>query len=126
MAIDDVLTCRKQAQIFRNITAVLEAAGSSLEKLLKVNIFLTNMDDFAAVNEVYAQVLNFEPKPVNDDLISPASSIRCFRFLSFLFRAACLDATGHSLTPSTQVRTCVAVKTLPRNTDVEIECSAYI
>ncbi|EZF28716.1 hypothetical protein H101_07606, partial [Trichophyton interdigitale H6] len=65
----------RTAQIFRNITAVLEAAGSSLEKLLKVNIFLTNMDDFAAVNEVYAQVLNFEPKPVNDDLISPASSI---------------------------------------------------
>lgn len=53
-----------KAQIFRNISAVLEAAGSSLEKLLKVNVFLTNMDDFAAVNEVYAQYLNFEPKPV--------------------------------------------------------------
>lgn len=86
MVIDDVLTYREQAQIFRNITAVLEAAGSSLEKLLKVNIFLTNMDDFAAVNDVYAQVLNFEPKPVNDDLISPASSIRLFFFFRiFLF-----------------------------------------
>ncbi|KAF3491958.1 uncharacterized protein GIQ15_01475 [Arthroderma uncinatum] len=64
----------RTAQIFRNITAVLEAAGSSLEKLLKVNVFLANMDDFAAVNEVYAQYLSFEPKPVRHCISSCTSA----------------------------------------------------
>jgi len=43
--------------------AVLEAGGSSLAKAVKVNVFLANMDDFAAVNEVYAKFFP-DPKPV--------------------------------------------------------------
>jgi 2-iminobutanoate/2-iminopropanoate deaminase len=38
----------------RNLAAVLDAAGSNLERVVKTTIFLTDMGDFAAVNEVYA------------------------------------------------------------------------
>jgi 2-iminobutanoate/2-iminopropanoate deaminase len=41
-------------QSMENVKAVLEAAGTSLAKTVKTTIFLHNMDDFAAVNEVYA------------------------------------------------------------------------
>ncbi|KAK2809975.1 hypothetical protein FQN50_003389 [Emmonsiellopsis sp. PD_5] len=54
----------RTAQIFRNLSAVLEKAGSSLDKAIKVNVFLANMEDFAAMNEIYAQFLSKEPKPV--------------------------------------------------------------
>jgi 2-iminobutanoate/2-iminopropanoate deaminase len=40
-------------QVMENVKAVLEAAGSNLAKVVKTTIFLTNMDDFAQVNEVY-------------------------------------------------------------------------
>lgn len=43
------------AQVLANLQAVLEAAGSSLDKVVKTTIFLDNMDDFTAVNELYAQ-----------------------------------------------------------------------
>lgn len=42
------------AQVFRNIAAVLEAAGSSLDKVIKTTCFMDNMEDFAKMNEVYA------------------------------------------------------------------------
>lgn len=41
----------------RNLAAVLAEAGSSLEQVVKTTIFLTDMNDFAAVNEVYASHL---------------------------------------------------------------------
>ncbi|PIB29407.1 hypothetical protein BFP77_06165 [Maribacter sp. 4U21] len=45
----------KQAgQIFRNIEAVIEAAGCSAENIIKVNIFLTDLNDFAAVNKIFS------------------------------------------------------------------------
>jgi 2-iminobutanoate/2-iminopropanoate deaminase len=37
-----------------NMKAILEAAGSSLEKVLKCNVYLADINDFAAMNEVYA------------------------------------------------------------------------
>ena len=49
-------------QVLQNLTAVLEAAGSSLSKVIKTTIFLTNMDDFQAVNGVYGTFFS-EPKP---------------------------------------------------------------
>ncbi|CAI7658455.1 unnamed protein product [Penicillium glandicola] len=73
-------------QILRNLNAVLEAGGSSLHDAIKVNIFLTDMADFSAVNEVYATFFS-DPKPV---------------------------------------RTCIAVKSLPLGSDVEIECSGLV
>lgn len=42
-------------QVLKNLSAVLEAAGSSLEKVVKTTIFLDNMDDFATVNAIYAE-----------------------------------------------------------------------
>ncbi|KAK4517917.1 uncharacterized protein ATC70_001266 [Mucor velutinosus] len=41
-------------QVFLNLTEVLKAAGSSLEKVVKTTVFLKDMNDFAAMNEVYA------------------------------------------------------------------------
>ncbi|KAJ0422598.1 Endoribonuclease L-PSP/chorismate mutase-like protein [Aspergillus carlsbadensis] len=73
-------------QILSNLSAVLKAGGSSLADVAKVNIFLADMKDFAAVNEVYVEAFP-EPRPA---------------------------------------RTCVAVKTLPQGSDVEIECSALV
>ncbi|PNY25611.1 L-PSP endoribonuclease family protein Brt1 [Tolypocladium capitatum] len=73
-------------QCIKNLAAILEAAGSSIDKVVKVNVFLSDMDDFAKMNEVYATYWG-DVKPC---------------------------------------RTCVAVKTLPLNTDVEIECTALL
>ncbi|ABO65428.1 MULTISPECIES: RidA family protein [Geobacillus] len=42
-------------QVFQNLKAVLEAAGASLETVVKTTVFIKNMDDFAAMNEVYSQ-----------------------------------------------------------------------
>ncbi len=42
-------------QVFKNLRAVLEAAGSSLEKVVKTTVFLADMNDFAAMNEVYGK-----------------------------------------------------------------------
>ena len=44
-----------KAQCIANLGNVLKAAGSSWEKVLKVNVYLKNMDDFASMNEVYEQ-----------------------------------------------------------------------
>ena len=41
-------------QAFSNLRAILEAAGSSLDQLVKTTVFLQNLDDFAGMNEVYA------------------------------------------------------------------------
>lgn len=70
-------------QVCKNLKAVLEAAESGLEKAIKTTCFLSNMDDFAAFNEVYAKY--FINKPA---------------------------------------RSCVAVKTLPKNVLVEVEVIA--
>ncbi|HOI82868.1 MAG TPA: RidA family protein [Campylobacterales bacterium] len=71
-------------QVFENLTAVLKEAGSGLDKVLKTTVFLSNMDNFAAMNEIYAKFFG-EHKPA---------------------------------------RSTVAVKTLPKNALVEIECIA--
>ena len=42
-------------RVMANLTAVLAAAGSDLSKVVKTTVFLTTMDDFAAMNEVYAK-----------------------------------------------------------------------
>ena len=48
-------------QVCKNLQAVLEAAGSSLEKAVKTTCFLSNMDDFAAFNAVYARYFTGKP-----------------------------------------------------------------
>ncbi|CAN6675030.1 hypothetical protein TRVA0_080S00166 [Trichomonascus vanleenenianus] len=48
-------------QILTNLSNVLESAGSKLENIIKVNIFLTDMANFQAVNEVYVEMM---PQPM--------------------------------------------------------------
>ena len=67
-----------------NLSAVVEAAGSGMDRVVRTTIYLASMDDFAAVNEVYAK---YFPG------VQPA-------------------------------RATVAVKTLPKNALVEIDCIA--
>jgi reactive intermediate/imine deaminase len=50
------------SQVFQNLAAVAEAAGSSLDNAVKINISLTDLDHFAAVNEVMSGFLQ-EPYP---------------------------------------------------------------
>jgi 2-iminobutanoate/2-iminopropanoate deaminase len=42
-------------QVLRNLTAVFEAAGLGLKQVVKTTVFLADMDDFAAMNEVYGR-----------------------------------------------------------------------
>ncbi|GFF81922.1 protein mmf1, mitochondrial [Aspergillus lentulus] len=77
---------RLTRKCIKNLTHVLEAAGTTIDKVVKVNVFLSDMDNFADMNSVYMQYWG-DVKPC---------------------------------------RTCVAVKTLPLNTDVEIECIAVL
>ena len=72
-------------QVMKNLGAILEAAGSSYEKTLKTTCFLSDMDDFAAFNEVYGKYFTGKP-----------------------------------------ARSCVAVKTLPKNVLVEVEVIAEV
>ena len=72
-------------QVCKNISAVLTAAGSSLEKVVKTVCFLSNMEDFAAFNGVYSKYFTGKP-----------------------------------------ARSCVAVKTLPKNVLVEVDTIAEI
>ena len=72
-------------QSCKNVAAVLEAGGSSMEKVVKTTCFLADMGDFATFNEVYARY--FTEKPA---------------------------------------RSCVAVKTLPKNVLCEVEVIAEV
>lgn len=46
------------AQCFQNLFAVLSAGGLTPDDVVKVNVFLTDMNDFSAMNEIYAQQFN--------------------------------------------------------------------
>ena len=72
-------------QVCKNLAAVLEAAGATLENVVKTTCFLAEMSDFAAFNEVYAKYFTGKP-----------------------------------------ARSCVAVKTLPKNVLCEVEAVAVI
>ncbi len=80
-------TAAEQArQVFSNVKAVLAAAGTDIAKVVKATVFLADMADFGAVNEVYAEAFKDAP-------VLPA-------------------------------RSAVAVKTLPKNVQVEVEVIA--
>ncbi|HZO33705.1 MAG TPA: Rid family detoxifying hydrolase [Gaiellaceae bacterium] len=48
-------------QVLANLKAVLEAGGSSLDRIVKTTVFLQNLEDFAGMNEVYARVIGSDP-----------------------------------------------------------------
>ncbi|PHU33550.1 RidA family protein [Pseudobutyrivibrio ruminis] len=47
-------------RVFKSMTALLESAGTSMKNVVKTTVFIKNMDDFAAINEVYAK---YFPEP---------------------------------------------------------------
>ena len=48
-------------RVLKNLSAILKAAGSGLEKVVRSTVFLKNMDDFTAMNEVYGRYFNATP-----------------------------------------------------------------
>ena len=63
-ATQQVITGDVSAQtdrVMKNLAAILEASGSSLEKVLRCTVFLKNMGDFAAMNEVYGRYFKQSP-----------------------------------------------------------------
>ena len=48
-------------QVFSNLRAILEEAGSSLDRLVKTTVFLQNLDDFGGMNEIYAAQVGSTP-----------------------------------------------------------------
>ena len=42
-------------QVLANLTAAIEAAGASLDKVVKTTVFMKNLDDFAAMNKIYGE-----------------------------------------------------------------------
>ena len=48
-------------QVLANLAAILEEAGSGLDRLVKTTVFLTDLDDFAGMNEVYARHVGDRP-----------------------------------------------------------------
>ena len=48
-------------QVFANLRAILEAAGSGLDRLVKTTVYLADFGDFAGMNEVYAQHVGDQP-----------------------------------------------------------------
>lgn len=74
-------------RVLKNLAAVLAAAGTSLAKVVKCNVYLTDMGNFAAMNAVYGRFFTGDAPPA---------------------------------------RATVAVRTLPKNVDVEIDCMAVL
>ncbi len=54
-------TAAEAGQALRNLSSVLDAAGSSLAKVLKTTLFVTNLSDFSSLNEVYGTFFTQHP-----------------------------------------------------------------
>lgn len=48
-------------RVLKNLSAILEAAGGGLDKVVRSTVFLKNMDDFSAMNEVYGKYFKDDP-----------------------------------------------------------------
>jgi 2-iminobutanoate/2-iminopropanoate deaminase len=53
-------------QVMENMKAVLEAAGTTFENVIKSTIFISNMDDFAKINSVYGAYFNEKTAPARE------------------------------------------------------------
>lgn len=60
-AVEAVTIEEQTEQVMKNLTAVLEAAGTSSKKAVKTTCFLANIEDFAAFNAVYANTFTEKP-----------------------------------------------------------------
>ena len=68
-------------QTFRNVQSILEAAGSSLEDVVKVNAYVTDLTRFAEFNEVYREFFSQDP---------PARTTVAVGLLGFLVEVDCI------------------------------------
>ncbi|MDR2108531.1 MAG: RidA family protein [Coriobacteriales bacterium] len=59
-------------QTLENLKAVLEAAGSGLDRVIKTTVFLTDMNDFAAFNAVYSEYFHAQSLPARSALACKA------------------------------------------------------
>ena len=55
-------------QVLENVKSVLEAGGSSLDKVIKATVFLKDLNDFAAMNEIYSQYFKSENAPARSTI----------------------------------------------------------
>ncbi len=53
-------------QVFRNLKAILQAAEMSFENVIKSSIFISDMNNFSSINEVYAKYFNEETAPARE------------------------------------------------------------
>lgn len=60
--VDDCVQCQTK-QSLENVKAVLAAAGCTMDDVFKTTVFIKNMDDFAAINEIYAQYFTGDVLP---------------------------------------------------------------
>jgi 2-iminobutanoate/2-iminopropanoate deaminase len=63
---------RQTEQVFANLAAVLEAAGSSLDRVLRVSVYLTDLPLFPRVNAVYQRHFPGDPKPARSTIAAAA------------------------------------------------------
>ena len=70
-------TARQTERVMENLKAIVEAAGSSLDRAVKLTVFLKDMNDFAAMNEVYARY--FPKNPPARSTVEVARLPRDFR-----------------------------------------------
>lgn len=59
--LDDASVAEQTEQALANLEAILEEAGSSIDDVLKVTVFMGDMDDFDEMNDAYAQVFDENP-----------------------------------------------------------------
>ncbi|MFD1565285.1 RidA family protein [Haloarchaeobius amylolyticus] len=59
--LDDESVADQTRRCLENVAAILESDGATLEDVLKVTIFLDDIDDFEAINEAYANFFDGEP-----------------------------------------------------------------
>jgi len=64
LVLDDIRTETKQ--VMENLKAVLNAANMSFEQVVKTSIFIADMNDFGAINEVYGSYINNETAPARE------------------------------------------------------------
>ena len=55
-------------QVLENVKSVVEAGGSSLEKVVKATVYLKDLNDFAGMNEIYSQYFKAETAPARSTL----------------------------------------------------------
>lgn len=57
---------KETRQVFKNLNAILEEAGLSFEQVVKVSIFLKDMNDFEKVNQIYAEYFSPDTAPARE------------------------------------------------------------